>query len=343
VSPTVFRRAALVSLPILVGIFSFPALAHSPDNGAAYFAPAIETLSNKLQADFLIPDDGAAYAKVLRDHLARGDYNGISNPQEVAARLTSDLQTFKREGHLRVRVAGSKPSSATKVSSDASPPIEEAKWIAPGVAYISFTLMPDDPAVVSATDQFMREHASARTLIIDSRENHGGGEGVPSTLFKYLFSKPTKLAYFDERTGVNDDTTDDPFERPPVIAKVPGPPGITRSQFTSIPDKVETRLFRARVFYLTSSKTGSAAEQMAEALKRTGRATIIGERTAGAGNFGFFVPISQGLEAFIPWGRVIDPVTGQGYEGDGITPDISVPAKDALATALHLAEASGGK
>ena len=327
---------ALIAM-VLAATFATSASGQSPDNKAASFAPAIDTFSQKLEADFLFPDVGVAYAKVLREHLAAGDYNGITDTQQIATRLTSDLQTYKREGHLRVRVVGSNPSSATKASTDSPPPIKEAKWIAPGVAYISFTLMPDDPKVVSATDKFMRDHASARALIIDSRENHGGGEGVAATLFKYLYSKPTVLAYFDERTGVNDDTTDDPFETPPIITKVAGPPGISRSQFTSIPDKTEHRLFHARVFYLTSVKTGSAAEQMAEALKRTQRATIIGERTAGAGNFGFFVPLGQGLEAFIPWGRVLDPVTGEGYEGDGIAPDISVPADQALAKALQLA------
>lgn len=339
--PTVRATFALSSAIILAVVSS--AWAQVPTDKDAPFTPAIEALSRKLEADYVFPDIGADYAKSLRDHLAAGDYNGISDAQQIATRLTADLQAFKREGHLRVRVIGQRPSSATKASSDAPPPIKDAKWIAPEVAYISFTLMPDDPQVISATDQFMREHASARALIIDARENHGGGEGVPSTIFKYLFPEPIVLDYFDERTGVNDDSTDDPFERPPVITKAPGPPGISRTEFTSIPDKTEHRLFKARVFYLTSGKTGSAAEQMAEALKRTRRATIIGERTAGAGHFGFFVPVGQNLEAFIPWGRVLDSKTGEDYEGSGITPDVLVPADQALDRALHLAESSSGR
>ena len=203
--------------------------------------------------------------------------------------------------------------------------------------------MPDDPQVVSATDQFMRYHASAKALIIDARENHGGGEGVPSTIFKYLFQNAIVLDYFDERTGVNDDTNDDPYERPPIITKVQGPPGISRTEFTSIPDRAEHRLFNSQVFYLTSAKTGSSAEAIAEALKRTRRGVIVGERTAGAGHFGFFVPVGQGLEAFIPWGRVVDPVTLQDYEGVGVAPDIIVPADQALEKALHLAGSLEGR
>jgi Peptidase family S41/N-terminal domain of Peptidase_S41 in eukaryotic IRBP len=304
---------------------------------AAPFAPAIETLTRKLEADYVFPDVGAKYAAALRGRLAAGDYDGVTDAGQIATRLTADLQATRWEGHLRVRVAGAAPSNATRASSDAPPPIKDAKWIAPGVAYIAFTLMPDDPQVVSAVDSFMREHASARVLIIDARENHGGGEGVPNAIFRYLYSKQQVLSFFDERADVADDSTDDPYERPPTITKAPGPPGIVRTQFTVIPDPDEHRLFHAKVLYLTSAKTGSAAEQMAEALKRTRRGVIVGERTAGAGHFGFFVPIGQGLEAFIPWGRVLDPVTGEDYEGRGVTPDVAVSADQALDTALRMA------
>ncbi|MHB8285658.1 MAG: S41 family peptidase [Caulobacteraceae bacterium] len=310
--------------------------AQSSGHQTAPFASAVETLESKLKSDYVFPDVGQEYALALGKHLAAGDYSGINERDQIATRLTADLQAFKPEGHLRVRAIGAVRSSPTKASSDAPPPIAEAKWVASGVAYISFTLMPDDPQVIATNDRFMREHASARVLIIDARANHGGGEGVPSTIFKYLYAGPTALDFLDERTGVNDDTNDDPYEQPPRVTKVQGPPGIIRSLFTVFPDPAEHRLFHAKVFYLTSSKTGSAAEQMAEALKRTHRATIVGERTAGAGHFGFFVPIGQGLEAFIPWGRVINPVNGEDYEGRGVTPDLAVPADQALAQALKI-------
>jgi C-terminal processing protease CtpA/Prc len=303
---------------------------------AAPFAAAIETLARKLEADYVFPAVGAQYAAALRGHLAAGDYDGITDAGQVAARLTADLQATRWEGHLRVRVAGAAPSSVTRASADAPPPIKAAKWIAPGVAYIAFTLMPDDPQVVSATDRFMREHASARALIIDARALHGGGEGVPSAIFRYLYAKRQVVAYFDSRP-VADNADDDPYEQPPTVTTVAGPPGIERQALTVIPDATEHRLFRAKVFYLTSRQTASVAEQIAEILKRTHRGAVVGERTFGAGHFGFYVPIGQGLEAYLTWGRVLDPVTGEDYEGRGVTPDVAVPADQALDTALRMA------
>ena len=33
---------------------------------------------------------------------------------------------------------------------------------------------------------------------------------------------------------------------------------------------------------------------------------------------------------FIPYGDTVDPKTGKGWEASGVTPDIAIPAKDAL-------------
>jgi C-terminal processing protease CtpA/Prc len=73
---------------------------------------------------------------------------------------------------------------------------------------------------------------------------------------------------------------------------------------------------------------------MTLALKRTGRATIVGEPTAGAGHYGTIRQIGERFSAFIPIGRTFDPDTGDGWEGDGVAPDVAVPAAAALAEAL---------
>jgi C-terminal processing protease CtpA/Prc len=94
------------------------------------------------------------------------------------------------------------------------------------------------------------------------------------------------------------------------------------------------RLRDAKIYLLTAGRTGSAAEHFALAMKRTGRATLIGETTAGAGHFGGMLPLNDNFAAFIPVGRTFDPDTGKGWEGDGVTPHVEVPAADALIEAL---------
>ena len=72
-------------------------------------------------------------------------------------------------------------------------------------------------------------------------------------------------------------------------------------------------------------------------LMRTHRATLFGETTRGAGNYGMFMPISGEYRAFIPFGRTFDPDTGEGWEGVGVKPDIEMPSDNALDEALRRA------
>ncbi|MFX8785959.1 S41 family peptidase, partial [Acinetobacter baumannii] len=92
---------------------------------------------------------------------------------------------------------------------------------------------------------------------------------------------------------------------------------IVRRQHTVIPHPTEHRLKTAKVFYLTSTKTASAAEHLALAFTRTHRATLVGEHTAGANHFGGDEPVGAGLELWLPVGRTLDPDTGKDWEGAG--------------------------
>src|SRR6218665_1799463 len=96
----------------------------------------------------------------------------------------------------------------------------------------------------------------------------------------------------------------------------------------------DTALRRAQVFLLTSHQSGSAAEHFALALKRTHRATLIGEATAGANHFGRMVDFG-GYAAFVPVGLTSEPDNDWDWEGVGVPPDVPLPADQALDEALR--------
>jgi C-terminal processing protease CtpA/Prc len=125
----------------------------------------------------------------------------------------------------------------------------------------------------------------------------------------------------------------------PQLVKVDAPKGIYRRRHVITPNPNETRLYTAKVYYLTSHRTASAAEHLALAFKRTHRATLVGETTAGGNHFGGVERIGAGLAVFLPVGRTFDPDTGWDWEGVGIAPDVATPAADALDAALTLASA----
>ena len=322
------------------------------------YAPAIETLADRLATRFVDPAAGQRYAQMLRTNLAAGKYDDIDDAKAVAQRLTEDLQAVQADGHLRVDLApepgmvrgplpGTAPHGAPKAAGGARtsslapvdlPSVAETKWIADGVAYLRFNQFGGEPASVAALQAFVKDYAAAKAIVIDTRTlARGGGLAEMDTLFPFLFDKETVLV--EMSVAKNDGPPGGPFAAgSPTMREVPGPAGMLVLQHVAIPDATEHRLAQAKVYYLTSPRTRSAGEHFALALKRTHRATLIGEHTAGANHFGGIEPIGAGLAAFIPVGRTYDPDTGKDWEGTGIIPDIEVPAEQALAKALELAK-----
>jgi hypothetical protein len=88
---------------------------------------------------------------------------------------------------------------------------------------------------------------------------------------------------------------------------------------------------------LTSRDTGSAAEDFAFLLQQTGRATLVGDRTAGAGHTNAILGIGGGYSVSVSIGRTFNPTTNEGWEGTGVQPTVRAAAADALATAHRLA------
>jgi len=90
------------------------------------------------------------------------------------------------------------------------------------------------------------------------------------------------------------------------------------------------------LYVLTSRRTASGAEAISFGLKNTERATLVGEKTAGAGNGGAFMAVGQGLMLFLPTMQTINAKTGEPWEGTGVVPHLEAEAEGALVAALSL-------
>jgi C-terminal processing protease CtpA/Prc len=235
--------------------------------------------------------------------------------------------------HLRVR-----PVQPTAIpTASLANAVEGGKWIADGIAYIRFNLFPGTPETVAATKAFMLEHVTARAVIIDGRHNHGGGTDEVNIMLPYFYAKPTRLVAMEASEQVVK-AEGFPVSEDEFFHRVKAPPRMVRFEHVITPNPTEHRLFKAKLFYLTSADTGSAGEVLAFALKLTRRGTLVGEPTRGMDHFGHFLPLGEGLEIFMPMGRTFDPVTGKDWESVGVAPDVLTPVDKALDVALKLAE-----
>jgi hypothetical protein len=327
--------AAAIAAPALAQPHPRPAPANLPDTRAG----AVERLASELQDNYTIPEIGRQYAAALRAHLAAGDYDKAADTRALAKQLTLDVQAVHPDRHIRVALDDDRPGGPGQAGGPPRPMlkgVEEAKWLEPGIAYIRFDLFSGSPEEVAAVKAFMAGHASAKAIIIDARGHHGGGLAEMNVMLPYLYPKKTVLVDMDVSRAVAE-RMGDPLDDDGLVT-IKGPAGIIRREHVVTPNPTEHRLFKAKVFYLTSTHTGSAAEHLALAFKRTHRAVLVGEHTAGANHFGGDEPLGLGLVAFIPVGRTFDPDTGKDWEGTGILPDVAVPADQALDVALKLAK-----
>jgi hypothetical protein len=251
----------------------------------------------------------------------------------VADALTRDLRVENGDRHLYVQY---QPGQSTTPSSDApSGPVRQVAGGTPAAAHLTrrrnfflnraerldgnvgylevrrfFGLTDDALAAAAAAMAFL---AQTDAIIVDVRYAPGGDVRMVDTLASYFFDRvtPTLASYSRSRNETIQRTT---------LESVPGKrrPGIP-------------------VYVLTSRDTGSAAEDFAFLLQQTGRATLVGDRTAGAGHMNAVLGIGGGYSVSVSIGRTFNPKTNQGWEGTGVQPDVRASAADALDTAHRLA------
>lgn len=184
---------------------------------------------------------------------------------------------------------------------------------------------------------FMKEVIQKKTgnLIIDLRNNPGGGAGAALQLVKHL--TPTQLTSGALVTNKWFDTT----SRFPNVQDF--------DQFFMFTNGSTTELIRAmsehagvvlrvapakeiytgKIFVLTSRRTASTCEPTVYGLKKSGRVTIIGQKTAGKMLSAGAYYLSTGFLLSLP---VADYYTTEGFriEGNGVAPDVEVAADKAL-------------
>lgn len=341
----ILASVACVSAPLLAQATPAPAPAAAPAKPAfdkADAEKAVTDLATALEDNFVFPDAGKAYAAMLRMNLAKGAYASFPDAQAFADKVTDDLQAVHKDGHLRLRVAPAEQRGQAQAQAPNGGPadvndVTKAGWLAPGVAYIDFDGFPGNETTIAAVRKFLETHRDAKHLIIDARHNGGGGLAEMNLIFEQIFTKPTTLVTMDIRQAVEEKhgTPFDPND--PLMRKVSGPATIIRREHIAVPAAKQSALRDAKVYLLTSKKTFSAAEHLSLSLKRTKRATLIGEATGGGAHFGGMGPMGSGYAAFVPVGRTFDPDTGQSWEGTGVAPDVPVSADRALDEALKLA------
>ncbi|HEY8503883.1 MAG TPA: S41 family peptidase [Gemmataceae bacterium] len=291
-------------------------------------AEVVGALIKELKEGYVFPEAAEKMAEAVGAKLKAGDYDGLATGQELARRLTADLQEISKDRHLRVRCS-TEPLPERLGGKEPTPEMvkrmqRQARWRNAGfvkverlpgnVGYLELRGFMDPEAGGEPLAAAMNFLANTDALIIDLRRNGGGTPLMVRLVCSYLFDeKPVHLnsLYFRK-----DDRTEEFW----TLKEVPG-----------------KRYLGKDVYVLTSRLTFSGAEECAYNLKCLKRATIVGETTGGGAHPGGAVRLTDHFLAFIPTGRAINPITKTNWEGTGVEPDVKVDADAALEKAHELA------
>lgn len=178
-----------------------------------------------------------------------------------------------------------------------------------------------------------------KNLIIDLRDNLGGGIEAAFEFGKHIMSGTTQIGYFTTNRLQNTDFDID------LLKKLPVAKPQTTDEFIKtlkqgkgaklIFKNKNTPVYLGNLYILTNGYTASTCEPLVYVLKESKRATIVGENTAGAMLSATLFDIYGKYKLFLP---IADFYTYDGVrlEGVGVKPNIETTSKNALDKTLEL-------
>jgi len=295
---------------------------------AATRSQVVDTILKRLNEAYVFPDVAKKMEQSIRERLQKKEYDQITSAKQFATTLTNDLQAVSHDKHLRVRYSfeaiPERGPQREPTAEDREQRRRDLTWMNHGftkverfsgnIGYLEFLNFMDEELGADTVAAAMNFINGTDALIIDMRRNGGGNPAMVALVCSYLFgAEPVHLNDLYWREG---NRTEEFWTRKDLAGK---------------------RYLNKDVYVLTSKRTFSGAEEFTYNLKNLKRAIIVGETTGGGAHPGGVSRINEHFGVFIPSGRAISPITKTNWEGTGVTPDVNVPADQALLVARLMA------
>ena len=313
-----FTRAAILCLCIF-GNIALPAQTLDKEEKAA----AIRAIAGYIAANYVFPEKGGQIASHIQSVHFRGEFDKAATWKEFDKMVTESLQRFSGDRHLYVKnnphevrklklaSGGGTETIGNEDEKDAEGNygISESKVLTNNIGYLKLTGIDINDRSLPLLYAAMRTVENTDALIIDLRNNGGGGSVKGAVIESYFFEENTPLLDFTGRNGVmNTDST---------------------------VSWLKEKKYSGPVYVLINQKTASAAEALAFVLQKKKRAKVVAERSAGAAYKNDWFVVND--ENYVSVSTASPNLHGtmRTWEGTGIVPDIKVKNDDALAFILN--------
>lgn len=297
----------------------------------------LERIKVLIDSNYVFIDKVKAINNSLDSLHSTGKYNNIKDYKTFAKFLTGDLVEVTRDLHFKVQYrpqfiknSRERRRRQTERKNQKEPKEERFDWnlwyaqkenfgfenveiLGGNIGYIKFNSWHQLDLVKPTIDATMKFVANTDALIIDLTENRGGYSPTDSYLASYFFDKGSTLwmSGYERRTGETESV----------------------STFQNIGGE---RYLNKPIYILVSEKTFSLAEQFAYAMKHFGKATIVGQTSAGAAHAIDYIEVNDHFMIQLPITRSIHPVTKIDWQGTGVIPNIDTSSNSEALKTAHL-------
>lgn len=301
----------------LLNVTSAPAQDFTPEKRNE----AIKNIAKYIAANYVNAEKGGQIASHIQSANFKGQFSTTTTWKEFNDAVTKELRAFSKDGHLYVRhdpevvkelknppaQTGEQNNTAAKTPSKST--IAESKILDNNVGYLKLTEISINENNLDDLYQHINKLNDTKALIIDLRDNGGGGSDVGPVLESFFLKEGTPTLTFVTRDGNN---------RTDSTVKL-----------------LKEKRYEKPVYILVNKGTASAAEAFAFVLQQNRRAKIVGERSAGAANMNSWYAIDD--ENFVSVSTASPTIPGRNisWEQTGIQPDIKAKKEDPLTVAVR--------
>jgi hypothetical protein len=279
---------------------------------------AITTIAKLINDHYVFPEKGKRIATHLLQEYKNGKFNQIKDWNTFDSITTQSLRSFSHDGHLYVhhdsktvkellaaQSKGVDSNSTEQFSYDpfyyGSGAIEknfgfrEVKILEENIGYIKLSEINISTKSLPVLFAAMEFISNTKALVIDLRDNGGGGSELGSVFHSFFLPKDIPLLEFKTRNG---------------------PSSMDKTVLWLTEKKYDKPLF-----IIVNKGTASAAEAFAYSLQNKKRAKIIGQQSAGAANMNSWYVVNEQIYVSVSTAAPTLPGTEESWEQKGIQPD----------------------
>ena len=314
--PNFLRQAALLLA------LSFSLCSSGQSLSAKQKTTVIQDIAKLIATNYVLPEKGGQIASHIQIANFKGEFNKAKSWDDFDRAVTNSLQKYSGDKHLYVKndpemVKNLRAQSKTeKGMMNAGPEnaednhgISEVKILEGNIGYLRLTSIEINERSLPVVYEAMRKMENTNALVIDLRNNGGGGSEKGAVLESYFLDAGIPLLDFTSRNGVMR----------------------TDSTVSWLTEKKYTK----PLYILIDKNTASAAEALAFVLQQKKRAKIVGETSAGAAYMNDWFVLNDDNYVSVSTSSPSLHGTSQTWEGTGIEPDIRIKKGDPLAALLE--------